>query len=227
MPRPGDKGTPRTYRAPDARGTAPRAVLFGAAVALAVFVAMALAQMIGDHEPPEETLEDMSIAYKAPDVLEIEEEEAPPPEEEEPPPELESEPPQLSLDQLDIALNPGTGGSLAGDFGMPTFATSASDLDTEGFVDFSNLDQVPRPIGVAGFDFPRRLLKKKVDGRIVLLIKLDAQGNVLEVEVDSSNLPDFDGFVLGEVKRWKFTPPTQQGKPVKAKARLPIPIHIS
>lgn len=227
MPTPPRKPKQRTYRAPDAKGTGPRAWLFGGAVAVVVFIAMALAQMVGEYEPPEETLEEVSMNYKAPDIVEMEDDEPPPPEEEEPPPELEQEPPQLSLDQLDIALNPGTGGSLAGDFGLPTFTSSAADLDTEGFVDFSNLDQVPRPLGVAGFDFPRRLLKKKVNGRIVLLIKLDAQGHVLEVEVDSSNLPDFDSFVLGEVKRWKFTPPTQQGRPVKAKARLPIPIQIS
>ena len=217
----------RTYRAPDARGQLPVALVAGAVFALALFVVMALAQMMGDVEPPDDSLDELVVAYKAPGILEGEEEEPPPPEEEEPPPELENEPPQLSLDQLDIALNPGTGGSLAGDFGLPRFATSASDLDTEGFVDFSSLDQVPRPIGVSGFDFPRRLLKKKVNGRIVLLIKLDSKGNVLEVEVDSSNLPDFDSFVLGEVKRWKFTPPTQQGQPVKAKARLPIPSQIS
>jgi len=227
MPTPPPRTPRRAFRAPDAKGTAPIALLFGVAVAVAVFVVMALAQMIGEYEPPEETIEEVVMVVDAPEVEEVEDDEPPPPEEEEPPPELEQEPPQLSLDQLDIALNPGTGGSLAGDFGLPTFTSSAADLDTEGFVDFSNLDQVPRPIGVAGFDFPRRLLKKKVNGRIVLLIKLDAQGHVLEVEVDSSNLPDFDSFVLGEVKRWKFTPPTQQGRPVKAKARLPIPIQIS
>ena len=152
----------------------------------------------------------------------------PPPEEEEPPPEeLEQETPQLSLDQLDIALNPGTGGALTGDFAMPTIGTSARDLGTEDFVDFSDLDQIPRPIGVSGFNFPRRLKKKKVSGRLVLLLKLDEQGKVLEVTLESSTLPDFNSFVLGEVERWRFTPPTRRGEPVRAKARLPIPIKIN
>ena len=49
---------------------------------------------------------------------------------------------------------------------------------------------------------------------------------MLDVEVSSSNLPRFDDFVLREVRGWKFTPPTKEGKPVNAVARLPIPIRI-
>jgi TonB family protein len=95
------------------------------------------------------------------------------------------------------------------------------------FVEFSNLDLVPRPIGVSGLNFPQRLLMKNFNGRIVLVLKLSHEGRVMDFEVASSTLPDFDEFVSGEVKRWKFTPPTQQGKPVNAQARLPIPIQIN
>jgi len=217
----------RDYRVRPSRLETPLSVLAGLAFALLLFVVMALAQMMGKTEPPKSEFEESMMAYVPPEVVEIEEEPPPPPEEEEPPPELEAEPPQLSLDQLDIALNPGTGGSLAGDFSMPTIATSSAALGTEDFVDFSALDQIPRPVGVSGFNFPRRLRQKKVSGRIVLLIKLDSDGDVLDVQVDSSNLPEFDDFVAGEVEGWRFTPPTQQGRPVKAKARLPIPIRIN
>jgi protein TonB len=215
-----------TFRVPEASDARGRSLLIGTGFAALLFLVMALAQMMGKVEPPRSEIDETVMAFVPPEIEQLEEEEPPPPEEEEPPPELEEEPPQLSLDQLDIALNPGTGGSLAGDFSMPTIGTSQKDLGTEDFVDFSDLDQIPRPIGVSGFDFPRRLRKKKVNGRIVLMLKLDEGGNVLDVQLDSSNLPDFDKFVLGEVARWKFTPPTQQGRPVKAQARLPIPINI-
>jgi len=217
----------RTYSPPEAGGDRAKVVLAGGAVAIVLFVVMALAQMMGDVEPPDRSIDEVTMAYQAPDLAEIPDEAPPPKEEEEPPPELEDEPIDLSLEQLDLVLNPGTGGSLAGDFALPAVVASAASLGTDAFVDFSSLDQIPRPIGVSGFNFPRRLLKKKVSGRIVLLVKLDSDGRVLEVEVEESNLPAFDSFVLGEVKRWRFTPPTQQGQPVKAKARLPIPIHIS
>lgn len=216
-----------SYRIPSAEGELRLSLLLGAGFAVGLFVLMALAQMIGNVEPPKQELDEQLVAFVAPEIEEIEEEPPPPEEEEEEPEELEAEPPQLSLDQLDIALNPGTGGSLAGDFALPTIGTSQRDLGTEDFVDFSELDQIPRPIGVSGFNFPRRLLRKKVSGRIILLLKLSPEGKVLDVQVDSSNLPDFDGFVLGEVKRWKFTPPTLKGQPVKAQARLPIPINVN
>lgn len=217
----------RTFRAPEGRGEFPKSFLVGALVALGLFVVMATAQMLGDVELPDHDLTESLVAYTPPVVEEIEEIEPLVEEEEEPPPELEQEPPQLSLDQLDIALNPGTGGSLMGDFAMPTLAVSSSSLGTDDFVDFSDLDRLPRPIGVSGFDFPRRLRKHKVSGQIVLMVKLGDDGRVLEVGVASSNLPQFDDFVRSEVERWRFTPPTQQGRPVRAQARLPIPIRIS
>lgn len=216
----------RSYRPPSSGSDLPLSIAAGLGFAVVLFVAMALAQMIGKVEPPDRSLEETVIAFTPPDVTETPEEPPPQEEEKEPTPELEKEPPMLSLAQLDIALNPGTGGTLTGDFSLPAIATSARDLGTEDFVDFSELDQVPRPIGVSGFDFPRSLRRKPVSGRIVLFIQLDSTGEVLDVKVESSNLPAFDDFVRNEVARWRFTPPTRQGAPVKAQARLPIPIQI-
>lgn len=215
----------RAPRRPEERGSQLAiSLLLGVVFAIALFVLMALAQMMGDVSPPKNEIDETLMAFNPPDVLELEDEPPPPEERDEPPPELESEPPQLSLDQLDIALNPGTGGSLAGDFSMPTIGSTQSELGTEDFVDFSELDQLPRPL--AGFDFPSRLRRRQVRGQIVLMIKLDEKGHVLESELVSSTLPDFDRYVLGAIKRIPFTPPTKQGQPVKAMARLPIPIVI-
>jgi periplasmic protein TonB len=213
-----------SYRLPEARAELPLSVLLGAGVALGLFMLMAVAQMIGDVFAPDRTIDETLMAFNPPEVeVEVE----PPPPKEEPPPELEEEPPQLSLDQLDLVLNPGTGGSLLGDFSLPTIDLGNAQQVLDEFVDFANLDQTPHPIGVTGFNFPARLLKKKVSGKIVLLLKLNELGEVLDAQVEASNLPEFDSFVLGAVKRWKFTAPTQQGRPVQAKARLPIPITIN
>jgi protein TonB len=215
-----------SFHLPASRRELPLSILAGAAFALLLFVVMALAQMMGDVEPPRSDLDDSFAAYVPPTIEEVEDEEPPPPEKQEPPPELEAASQQLSLEQLDIALNPGTGGSLAGDFSMAMIATSGGELGTEDFVDFSDLDQLPRPIGVSGFNFPARLKRKKASGKIVLIIRLDQDGNVIDAEIDQSNLPNFDDFVRNEVASWKFTPPTRNGRPVKAHARLPIPINI-
>lgn len=215
-----------TFQRPTPRNELAISLCLGAAFAVALFVLMALAQMLGEVTVPEDTLVEEIVAYTPPEIEEIEDELPPPPEEDEPPPELEAEPPQLTLDQLNIALDPGTGGSLVGDFAMPTIAATGSALGTEDFVDFSDLDQAPRPMPGSQLDFPRRLKRKAVSGRVVLLIKLAEDGRVLESEVESSNLPEFEPIVAAAVRKWRFTPPTREGAPVRAQARFPVPIRI-
>jgi len=199
--------------------------LLGAVFAFALFALMAGIQLLAETPVPEGDVVEKVLTYTPPEVEEIVED-LPPPEEEEPPPELEAEPPQLSLAQLDIALNPGTGGSLVGDFAMPSIAASSSALGTEDFIDFSDLDQVPRPLPGSSLSFPRRLKRKPANGRVVLLIKLDEQGRVMESSVESSTLPEFEKIVSSQVAKWRFTPPTRQGEPVRAQARFPVPIKI-
>lgn len=215
-----------SFKLPTPRNELAASVVLGVTFAFALFLLMALAQTLNTVAPPVKEFEEVSMNFQAPDLEDIEEELPPPPEEEEPPPELEAEPPQLSLAQLDIALNPGTGGSLAGDFAMPTISATASALGTDDFVDFSDLDQVPRPMPGSSLDFPRRLKRKPASGRIVLLIKLDESGRVLESTVESSNLPEFESIVASQVAKWRFTPPTRSGTPVRAQARFPVPIKI-
>lgn len=217
---------PRHFPTPAPRSEVPASLALGAVFAVALFAAMALVQMLGDVEVVENEIIEKVVAYTPPEVIE-EEDEPPPPPEEEPPPELESEPPQLSLSQLDLVLNPGTGGSIQGDFSMPAISTSASALGTADFVDFSDLDQVPRPLPGSSIDFPRRLKRKAANGRVVLFLKLDEQGNVVEATVESSNLPEFDRIVQSAVSKWRFTPPTKAGEPVRAQARFPVPIKIN
>jgi len=90
----------------------------------------------------------------------------------------------------------------------------------------AELDRMPRPVEATGFDFPRRLRSKEAHGEIVLELDLDAEGDVLDVRIASSDLPHFDEYVSNEVRGWRFTPPTRFGRPVPATARFPIAIDI-
>lgn len=108
-------------------------------------------------------------------------------------------------------------------------ADAEPDVDTDAVTETAAVAEpaeVPRPIGVTSFEFPRRLLARKAQGTIVLLVELNADGHVEELQIDSSDLPAFESFVTREVKRWKFTPFTRDGRAAAATARLPIPIHI-
>ena len=217
----------KTFQLPTPRSELALSILLGVGFAFTLFVLMALAQMLGEATVPESEIVETIVAYTPPEIEDIEEEAPPPPEEEEAPPELESEPPMLSLAQLDIALNPGTGGSLAGDFQMPTIQATSSSLGTEDFVDFSELDQTPRPVdGGRCLSLPRRLKRKKVSGTVSVLISIDERGKVLDAEIASSNLPDFNNFYLGAVKKCTFSAPTRAGEPVKARANFPIAVNL-
>jgi TonB family protein len=84
----------------------------------------------------------------------------------------------------------------------------------------------PRPVAGTELDLPRKLLRSKVDGRIVLLLQISETGRVLDLAVDASDLPAFDEHVVRAVRDWTFEPPLRDGQPVVATARLPIPIRI-
>ena len=74
---------------------------------------------------------------------------------------------------------------------------------------------------------PLSPVRDPVSGRIVPAhSKLDEGGDVLDLQIDCPS-SRVSLFAPGEVKSCRFTPPTQNGQPVKAKARLPIPITIT
>ncbi|MEO0794001.1 MAG: TonB family protein [Verrucomicrobiota bacterium] len=218
---------PKSFQIPTARTDLPIGIAIGVTFSIGLFVLMAIAPLIGDVKPPKNELETKEIAMQPPSLDEFEEppEEPDPPEE--PPPELEEPPPEISLDALDIALNPGTGGTLAGDFALPSVSASAGELGTEELIDFSDLDQPPSLLDKSPFKYPRSLTMKKVNGRVVVYIELDEQGNVTKAEVAESTLPQFNSFVVKEMSSRKFSAPSLQGRPVKARARLPINININ
>ncbi len=221
----------KTFPTPVSRWDQPLGALLGFLFSVMLFVAMSLAQMMAEVQPPIREIDEQVVVFEVPKVEEIEEEQIAALEEEEPPPELLSESvPDYSLDQLDVALNPGVGvGSIVGDFSMPRLGESASapeTLESEDFVAFADLDRTPRPLHGAHLSFPMRLRRREARGTIVLHLRLGPDGRVLETEIASSDLPAFDAIVVDQVASWQFTPPTRQGKPVYAEARFPIPIRI-
>lgn len=90
-----------------------------------------------------------------------------------------------------------------------------------------SLDQTPHPLGSRRIKLPKRLLRKKVSGKIVLRLDLSPGGEVLGTSVESSDLPAFEAFIVGQVERWSFTPPTRRGVPVHGQTLLPIPIEVN
>jgi TonB family protein len=82
-------------------------------------------------------------------------------------------------------------------------------------------------LGEPDIEFPRSLRHRKVDGEIVLLVSLSPSGDVANVRVDASDLPERFGRHVSDVARgWKFAPATRGGEPIASELRLRIPIAI-
>lgn len=68
-------------------------------------------------------------------------------------------------------------------------------------------------------EYPSVARQMKVGGKVEVDVIIDAEGNVADVKILSGNAL-LTGAVVNAVKRWKFTPFTQNGAPAKAIAAL-------
>jgi TonB family protein len=71
--------------------------------------------------------------------------------------------------------------------------------------------------------FPPEALSKKQDGKVVLLIDLDASGSVTGVRVEESKPAGvFDNAAVQAAWKWHFVPPQENGKAVAGRVRVPV-----
>lgn len=194
-------------------------------IAIPVILATAKAPQLAKDTP-------RRISSTEPPPPPIEDEPPPPePEQEEPPPELETDPPQLSLDQLDLALNPGTGGALAGagDFALPSLDTSQAALGTDDFLNFKDLDEKPSfvPGGRVAPNYPAAMRNQGIEGAVLVEFFIEKNGSVVNAKVIRSDHPGLEQEALKAAFKWKFKPGTQDGLPVKFKVRIPITFSLN
>lgn len=143
------------------------------------------------------------------------------------PPKLTDEAPPLDLAMLELALNPGTGGSgMGGDFAvkLPGAGGESSEDgagDVEELFSMSDLDQKPRAIYQTSPQTNAKL-QKSAPATVYILFVVDQKGRVENPIVQSSTDPQFEAPALSAVKQWKFEPGKRNGQPVKFRMRVPI-----
>ena len=77
-------------------------------------------------------------------------------------------------------------------------------------------------------EYPREALRSGVEGTVVLLIHIDAQGNVLDIEVErSSRNRDMDRNAVRAARRWRFNPAVENGVPVPSTVRVPVDFTLN
>ncbi len=197
--------------------------VLGIGVSGLLFLAIPLTQIFTTYQKSPEEIEALEIAPPPPPPPPEDPPPPPEPEQEEPPPELDTPPPPISLEQLDMALNPGTGGSMAGDFALPTFDLSGSDLGGLEIFELGDVDSPPQPRTRIEFSYPSAARRKGITGVVKVEYVVDQKGRVEKINIVES--PD---RILSEatedvLRRARFEPATKGGTAVKVRMRAAIP----
>lgn len=90
----------------------------------------------------------------------------------------------------------------------PLFAQSKSDA--------------PVAVRTVAPEYPQELRDQHIAGVVTVKFTVDVEGNVVDPEVEKSSNNGFDKAALDAVKKWKFKPAQQDGKPIAKKVAIPI-----
>ena len=87
-------------------------------------------------------------------------------------------------------------------------------------------DEAPQPVKITRPDYPKAARKARIQGTVVVMIVIDANGRVSEAEVVESK-PGLDDAALKCVKGWRFRPAQKAGVPVGTVAMAPVSFRIT
>lgn len=198
----------------------------GITVSGLLFLAIPLTQIFTDYVKSDEDIQRVDVAPPPPPPP-VDEPPPPPEPEEEPPPEdLEIPPPPISLEQLEIALEAGTGDGVAGDFAMPDLTVNKNDLGGMDIWDINDLDKKPRSTKQVAPVYPMDATRRGLSGFAKVEFIIDKRGNVVSAKIVRSSDKIFDKPSLDAVRQFKFTPGEKGGKVVTTRASIEIPFTI-
>lgn len=202
----------------------------GAAIGIAVsgllFLAVPLTQIFTDYIKSPEQIMAIDVAPPPPPPPPEDPPEPPPPEEEPAPPEMETPPPNLTLEQLEVALDPGTGLALSGDFALPSLNVDSKKLGGLEIFDINDVDKKPRSVKQTPPVYPIEANRRGLSGYAQAFFIIDKKGNVINVKVTNASDSIFEKPTIEAIRKWKFTPGEKGGKPVVTRAEIRIPYQI-
>ena len=134
--------------------------------------------------------------------------------------ELEEEHELLTLNQLELALNPGLGGVSIYSNLNPNIGADA--IEEMKIFDLSEVDRQPRALVKINPKYPLQLIRNRIKGRVDLWVVIDNLGRVTDYKVKSSTHLSFTKEVTRVIKKWKFTPALKEGKPVTVRKIQPF-----
>ena len=197
--------------------------LLGIGVSGLLFLAIPLTQIFTTYEKSPEEIESLDMAPPPPPPPPEDPPPPPEPEKEEPPPELDTPPPPISLEQLDMALNPGTGGSMAGDFALPTFDVNSTDLGGLEIFELGDVDSPPQPRTKIEFSYPSSARRKGITGVVKVEYVVNENGRVEQINIVESPDSSLSKATEDVLERARFEPAQKSGLAVKVRMRAAIP----
>lgn len=201
-------------------------VVLGIIVSGLIFLGIPLTQIFTQYKKSNNEIDAISLAPPPPPIMEEEPPEPPPEEEPPPPPEFEPPPPPISLEQLNVALEAGTGDSMGGDFAMPSLKINKDELGGLDIFDINDLDKKPRSTKQIAPVYPIDATRRGLSGWVNAQFIIDKRGNVTDVKIMRSSDPIFEKPTITALRQWKFTPGEKNGKVVTTRAETRIPYTI-
>ncbi len=83
-------------------------------------------------------------------------------------------------------------------------------------------DSPVRPFVGPTPEYPRTLLRKKVDGNATVSFMIDTRGAVNDPAIVRANLSEFGESALDAIRHWRFLPEVKDGRPVASRAEMPF-----
>jgi protein TonB len=150
----------------------------------------------------------------------------PPPEEKDriEAPSLRKKTPKLSLAQLALALSPGMGDGVGGDFSM-VFEVEAIDY-VETIFEINEVDRVPQPTYRVAPAYPYKLKQSGIGGTVSLYFVCDPRGRTKDIRVESSTNIQFEEQAIRALRNWKFEPGIKDGKKVNVQMLIPFRFRV-
>ncbi len=124
--------------------------------------------------------------------------------------------PDVSISKLGVPH----GASLA------DFEISNDSISQITVFELSELDKIPRRLREVHVNYPASLLRRGMEGEVVLKVEITPEGSVEVESVVSSTNQLFERAAIDAVKKLKYESPMKNGERVRAKFILPIPFKI-
>ena len=75
--------------------------------------------------------------------------------------------------------------------------------------------------------YPPAALRAGIEGTVILIVDVDANGNVTNVAVErSSRNRDLDRAAMQAARRWRFNPSVVNGQPAAGRVRVPVDFNL-